>query len=128
MSITLTYFTFVIIAIFAYVFTVQTVKQPVVYRNSLLDEDAYQRRVEPYGTYSFGDFFTTPQAMMPGYFEGTRVRCTDGCMYRTSNKGVYVDNACAQMCMNSDSELAFNEYVSDLTNSINDKAVVYDHS
>ena len=130
MSVTITVFTIVVVVIFAYVFSVgyKTYEYPRVAHESQLDDESYQRKVEPYGHYSFGDFFTTPQATMPGYFEGTRVRCTDGCVYRTANKGVYVDNACAQMCMNSDSELGFNEYMDDLTESINAKAVVYDHS
>ena len=127
-----TFFSFVMITVFAYVIVV-TIDEHRRKRSrgageSIYDPTEYKSHKEPFsGVYSFGDFFTTPQAQMPGYFEGTRVRCTDGCMYRTRNQGVSVDNTCVQMCMNSDSEQEFNSYMDELTKSINAGAIVYDH-
>jgi len=82
------------------------------------------RAKEAYGTYSFGDFFTQPQAMMPDYFDGTRVRCTDACVYRIRNQGVYIDNDCYKMCGDGDQD----KYQRELIQSIESGHVAYDHS
>jgi len=87
---------------------------------------------ESYATYDIGNWWTSNDTM-PGYFEGTKQRCTDGCMYRIANDGVYVDEQCTNYCMNKypqnnqRNELSFNLYMNELTKSINDRAITYDH-
>ena len=124
-----TWFSFIIISVFAYTIYIQlSTDSRRDNASSVYDDTTRSTNVhEPYSTYSFGDFFTTPQAQMPGYFEGTRTRCTDGCVYRTRNQGVSVDINCAQMCSEGDSPNELNSYINELTKSINSGAIVYDH-
>lgn len=51
--------------------------------------------------------------------------CTDGCIYRIRNNGVYVDTECQNMCTNSWDEKGYYEYMNSLTDSINSGAYVY---
>ena len=137
----ITLFSFVIVTVFAYMIYIGVGGGGSGRRRdddgsnrgrSVYDDDLHITR-EPYGTYSFGNFFTTPQAQMPGYFEGTRVRCTDGCMYRTRNQGVSVDITCAQMCA-PDSDASGSdsrneqELNSEIIKSVNNGAIVYNHT
>jgi len=51
--------------------------------------------------------------------------CTDGCIMRIRNKGVYVDNECANMCINRWDRSGCQEYANSLANSINSGATMY---
>jgi hypothetical protein len=51
--------------------------------------------------------------------------CTDGCIIRVRNKGVYVDNECANMCVNKWDRSGCQEYANSLANSINSGAFMY---
>ena len=68
---------------------------------------------------------------MPSAFSSTRELCTNGCIYRARNQPVAIDNTCMNMCMNAENgqytNQEFNKYMNELTTSINDGAIVYNH-
>jgi hypothetical protein len=51
--------------------------------------------------------------------------CTDGCIYRIRNQGVYVDTECQNMCRNNWNEKGYYEYMDSLKDSVNSGAYVY---
>ncbi len=63
--------------------------------------------------------FYSSRYLRPGW------NCTDGCIMRIRNKGVYVDNECANMCINKWNRQGCQEYAGSLANSINSGAFMY---